>query len=142
MSIQAIVKRKRNSRRGKGFSRGELKETGLSLKQALKMGIPIDVRRSTKQEENVKTLKTHLSLTHPKVKKRKAKARATAPKVILDLTKVKGIGPKLSEKLIKAGVKSVNRLAASNPERIAKAIGVSEERASTLIKNARSLLKE
>jgi predicted flap endonuclease-1-like 5' DNA nuclease len=138
MSIQAIVKRKKKSRRGKGFSRGELKETGLNFNQALNMGIPIDIRRSTKHEENVETLKTHLNLTYPQVKEQKAEV--TAPDVT-DLTKVKGIGPKLSEKLIKAGVKDIKGLAASGPERIAKAIGVSEERASILIENARSLLK-
>ena len=143
MTIQAIVKRKRKSRRGKGFSREELKEKGLSFIQALKMGIPIDVRRSTKHDENVETLKTYLSIdmikTYPEG--RKQKAEATAPEATLDLAKVKGIGQKLSEKLMKAGIKDVNELAASSPERIAKTIGVSEERASIFIENARSLLK-
>jgi len=143
MSIQAIVKRKRKSRRGKGFSRVELKEKGLSFMQALKMGIPIDIRRSTKHDENVETLKTYLSIdttkTHPEG--RKQQAEATTPGAALDLAKVKGIGQKLSEKLMKAGIKDVNELAASSPEKIAKTIGVSEQRASIFIENARSLLK-
>jgi hypothetical protein len=42
-----------------------LKEVGLSLKQALKLGIQIDPRRSTKHGENVKTLKTYLSKEEP-----------------------------------------------------------------------------
>lgn len=42
---------------------------------------------------------------------------------------------------MKAGIKDVNELAASSPEKIAKTIGVSEERASIFIENARSLLK-
>jgi len=143
MTIQAIVKRKRKSRRGKGFSRGELKEKGLSFKQALKMGIPIDIRRSTKHDENVETLKTYLSIDTTKTypEGRKQKAEATTPEATLDLAKVKGIGQKLSEKLMKAGIKDVNELAASSPEKIAKTIGVSEERASIFIENARSLLK-
>jgi predicted flap endonuclease-1-like 5' DNA nuclease len=41
--------------------------------------------------------------------------------VTVDLIKTKRIGPKLSEKLIKAGIKDVNQLAASKPENIAKA---------------------
>jgi ribosomal protein L13E len=46
MEVYAVVHRQRKSRKGKGFSRGELKEVGLSLKQALKLGIQIDPRRS------------------------------------------------------------------------------------------------
>jgi len=41
--------------------------------------------------------------------------------ITLDLTKTKRIGPKLAEKLIKAGIKDVNQLAASKPEKITKA---------------------
>jgi len=65
MEVYAVVHRQRKSRKGKGFSRGELKEVGLSLKQALKLGIQIDPRRSTEHGENVKTLKTYLSKEVP-----------------------------------------------------------------------------
>jgi len=65
MEVYAVVHRQRKPRKGRGFSRGELKEVGLSLKQALKLGIQIDPRRSTKQGENVKTLKTYLSKEVP-----------------------------------------------------------------------------
>jgi len=111
MTIQAIVKRKRKSRRGKGFSRGELKEKGLSFKQALKMGIPIDIRRSTKHDENVETLKTYLSIDTTKTypEGRKQKAEATTPEATLDLAKVKGIGQKLSEN-VEPGEKRPARL--------------------------------
>ena len=107
------------------------------------MGIPIDIRRLTKYDENVETLKTYLSIDTTKTipEGRKQKAEATTPEATLDLAKVKGIGQKLSEKLMKAGIKDVNELAASSPEKIAKTIGVSEERASIFIENARSLLK-
>jgi len=74
MKVQSIVlKRKGETRKGRGFSRGELKEAGLDSKQALKLGIPIDLRRKTKRKENVKILKHHLgSLTS----KKKPKSRA------------------------------------------------------------------
>ena len=65
MEVYAVVHRQRKSRKGKGFSRGELKEVGLSLKQALKLRIQIDARRSSKHGENVKTLKTYLSKEVP-----------------------------------------------------------------------------
>jgi len=61
MKLQPMVLKKRGkNRKGKGFSRGELKDAGVDSKQALKLGIPIDLRRKTKSEENVKVLKQHL----------------------------------------------------------------------------------
>ena len=47
-------------RKGKGFSKEELEEVGLTLKEALKLGIPIDKRRRTKHEENVRMLREYL----------------------------------------------------------------------------------
>jgi large subunit ribosomal protein L13e len=47
-------------RRGRGVSRKELKKAGISLKQALRVGLPVDVRRSTVHDENVKLIKQHL----------------------------------------------------------------------------------
>ncbi len=47
-------------RAGKGFSRGELEEVGLTFRDALKLGIPIDKKRRSKHEENVKLLKSYL----------------------------------------------------------------------------------
>ena len=74
MKLQPMVLKKGGkTRKGKGFSRGELREAGLDSKQALKLGISIDLRRKTKSEENVKVLKQHLrSLSS----KKKAKSRA------------------------------------------------------------------
>ncbi|MFQ6081175.1 MAG: ribosomal protein L13e [Candidatus Bathyarchaeia archaeon] len=61
MRARSVV-RKRNgrTRRGRGFSRGELREIELDFKQALKLGIPIDRRRKTKHEENIKILERYL----------------------------------------------------------------------------------
>ena len=61
MTARSKVFRKAGKQRcGKGFSREELKRAGLSLKEALKFGIPVDSRRKTAHEENVKTVKTFL----------------------------------------------------------------------------------
>jgi hypothetical protein len=45
---------------GKGFSRAELEEAGISVGDTLRLGIPMDKRRSTKHEENVERLKTYM----------------------------------------------------------------------------------
>lgn len=73
-----IVRRKGSERRGgRGFSREELKKAGVSLRQALRIGLPVDVRRRTAHDENVKLVKQRLrSLKTVKkhVSKRKKKA--------------------------------------------------------------------
>jgi large subunit ribosomal protein L13e len=58
--IKAIVYRKTGKRFGKGFSKEELKAVGLSFKEALKIGIPVDVRRRTAHKENIDALKSYL----------------------------------------------------------------------------------
>ncbi|MET1101913.1 MAG: 50S ribosomal protein L13e [Pyrodictiaceae archaeon] len=47
-------------RMGKGFSISELEEVGLSLEDAKRIGLPIDARRRSKWEWNVRALKTFL----------------------------------------------------------------------------------
>jgi ribosomal protein L13E len=44
-------------RLGKGFSREELKKVGLTLKDALRQGIPVDCQRRTAHEENIEIIK-------------------------------------------------------------------------------------
>ena len=130
MDIYAVVNRGRKSRMGRGFSQGELKEIDLSFKRALNLGIPIDPMRSTKHSENVETLKVYLNIATP------------TTEVNLDLTAVKGIGQKRSEQLKAAGFDSVKRLVESEPEHIAKKVGVSEKRATRWIENAKKILSE
>ncbi len=77
-----MVSRKESLERrvGRGFSRGELKEAGITLKQAMKIAVAVDARRRSIHSENVKLLKTQLeSLATaekrvPKPKKARRKA--------------------------------------------------------------------
>ncbi len=58
ISVKPLVFRKGGKQRyGRGFSRGEVREAGLSLKEALKLKIPIDLRRKTVYKENVAAIR-------------------------------------------------------------------------------------
>jgi len=48
---------KSGKRSGKGFSIEELNQAGLSIESAKKKSLPIDKRRKTGYEENIKILK-------------------------------------------------------------------------------------
>jgi hypothetical protein len=66
----------KRQRRGKGFSREELKKAGLTPQQALAHGVIVDYKRKTGHEENVEALKTLLAsetaTTRPKPKRKAA----------------------------------------------------------------------
>ena len=77
MKIRSTVQKKDGrTREGKGFSKGELREVGIGFKQALRLKIPIDLRRKTKHKDNVKTLKQHLQSLKPSKPRKKRKSRA------------------------------------------------------------------
>ena len=74
MAIKPLVfKKGEKQRHGKGFSREELKKSGLSPREALKLHIPVDFRRRTVHEENVSVIKRFLESreTAPKSKRRR-----------------------------------------------------------------------
>ena len=80
MKIEATVYKKNGKpRKGKGFSRKELEKVGLNIKEALKLGISIDKRRSSAYKENVKILenfvKTVRGAQAKKAKKPKPKTK-------------------------------------------------------------------
>jgi large subunit ribosomal protein L13e len=54
-----VIKPGGNTRSGKGFSQEELKKAGLNMTEAKKLGVPVDKRRKTAHDKNVKTLKTY-----------------------------------------------------------------------------------
>jgi predicted flap endonuclease-1-like 5' DNA nuclease len=58
------------------------------------------------------------------------------------MTKVKGIGPKWSKRLIAADINHVDNLANYHVKDLAKKIGVSEKTATKWIENAKALLRQ
>jgi ribosomal protein L13E len=68
----------KRQRRGRGFSREEIKKAGLTPQQALAHGVIVDYKRKTGHEENVEALKALLgSKTAATRAKPKRKAAAS-----------------------------------------------------------------
>jgi predicted flap endonuclease-1-like 5' DNA nuclease len=92
-----------------------------------------------KREKEAVTEKPMVERAHALVREVEKEEEVTAPEVAIDLTELRGIGPKRAEKLKVAGIKDVKGLAESNPGNVAKALGFSEKRSSRLVSEALSL---
>jgi len=151
VEIQAIVKRKGRIRAGRGFSRGELREVNLSVKEALKLGIPVDVRRSTRHDENIEILRSFLTkslqakkpprpaetVSHIKARK---KSESKEVETMLNLTQVPGIGEKRAQQLKNLGIDSIEKLVKADPKEISKRLRVTERSVSKWIADAKQIL--
>ena len=65
---------------GKGFSLNELKEAGVNVQQARQIGLPVDQKRKSTHEENVKSIKAHAQLAKEKAQAAPKPAKAETPK--------------------------------------------------------------
>lgn len=127
MSVFSIA-RNMKARKAKGFSKKELKEAGLNLQDALKLGLPIDSRRSSKHEENVQILETCIKETKPESSKKGERVKTTKNRI----EDIEGIGPTYAKKLVDIGIETTNDLleAGSTPkgrEELATKTGISEK---------------
>lgn len=60
-SVATVYKREGKPRDGRGYSVRELQEVALDVKKALRLKIPVDLRRRSSHEDNVEALKTLLN---------------------------------------------------------------------------------
>ncbi len=75
MKITAVVFKKNGKpKEGRGFSKEELKKSALDFKKALRLGIPVDLKRNTLHEENVEALKEYLKNLKSAEKPQKSEA--------------------------------------------------------------------
>lgn len=72
--ISPTVFGRKGQRDGKGFSKAELDEIGITGSEASRLGIPVDKRRSTKYDENIDRLKSYVE------EAKKAGIRISKPK--------------------------------------------------------------
>jgi ribosomal protein L13E len=63
-----ILKPNGKKRSGRGFSLNELKKAGVEAAEAARLGIPVDLRRTTTHDENVDSVKAFAKVARAKVK--------------------------------------------------------------------------
>jgi large subunit ribosomal protein L13e len=73
MKITAVVFKKNGKQKeGRGFSKEELCKAALGFRKALKVGIPVDLKRRTLHEENVEALREYMgSLKKAEMRKKR-----------------------------------------------------------------------
>jgi len=85
--------------------------------------------------------KEHQLLVEPIVERKVRKRPRDEPADLgMDITLVRGIGPKWSGEMKAVGIDSIHELAECDPEDLAQEVGISEKMASTWIENANEIL--
>jgi len=117
LKIHPMVARKDGKMRfGKGFSKGELKEAGVDFKQALRLTIPVDLRRKTRHEENVSALKQRLGLQVPKISKPPKPSKKSSKPKKAEVMEQKPTKPKKQRKTTEISKPSKRVRATKSPE--------------------------
>jgi ribosomal protein L13E len=74
-----ILKTDERKREGRGFSREELKKAGVNLQEARAIELPVDMRRRTAHDENVKAVKVYAAVERAKRKPKPNSAAEEKP---------------------------------------------------------------
>ncbi len=80
--VATITKRNGKKASSRGFSLSEMKKACLTKQDAMKIGIPLDLKRKSMHDENVETLKMH-------AEKAKAEKKPKVPEPHLEATEKK-----------------------------------------------------
>lgn len=137
---EPTVKSPRDGRpkKGRGFSIEETTQAGLTIDDARRMGLIVDLRRKTAHPENVKALNQYMKDLEELVAKLAEEATpvkdaGAAEKELASLRAVKVSEAKL---LVKAGILSFSDLAYCDIPKVAKKTGIEKERITAMVKAA------
>ncbi|MFW9833046.1 MAG: ribosomal protein L13e [Candidatus Thorarchaeota archaeon] len=138
---EPTVKSPRDGRpkRGRGFSSEETAQAGLTIKEARRMGLIVDLRRKTVHQENVDAIKQYIKDLEKLVKslaeeEAPAKAKAAAPAD--DLGSLRAVKKDEVPLLVKAGIKTFEDLAYCDISKVANKTGIDEDRITAMVKAA------
>ncbi len=126
-------------RRGRGFSREETSQAGLTIDNARKMGLIVDLRRKTVYPENIKALKQYtkdLEEIIAALAKEEVVVVASTDDAVAELSSLRAVKVSEAPLLAKAGIKSFSDLAYCDIPKIAKKTGIDEERVTAMVKAA------
>ncbi|MGY5860576.1 MAG: ribosomal protein L13e [Candidatus Thorarchaeota archaeon] len=130
-------------RRGRGFSRDETSQAGLTIDDARKMGLIVDLRRKSVYPENIEALKQYMkdleeiiaALAKEEGVTKAAKA-PSADAAIAELSALRAVKVSEAPLLVDAGIKSISDLAYCDITKVAKKTGIDEDRITTMVKAA------
>ena len=126
-------------RRGRGFSRDETSQAGLTIDDARKMGLIIDIRRKTLYPENVEALKQYLKDLEEIVAalaKEEVVVVSSSDDAVAELSALRAVKITEAPLLVDAGIKSISDLAYCDIPKVAKKTGIDEERITAMVKAA------
>lgn len=127
-------------RRGRGFSREETSQAGLTIEDARKMGLIVDVRRKSVYPENIEALKQYMNDLKEIVaaldEEEKGVPTPSVDSAIANLASLKTVKASEAPLLIDAGITSISDLAYCDISKVAKKTGIDEERITAMVKAA------
>lgn len=125
-------------RKGRGFSRKEIQEANLSIGEARRFGLIVDLRRKTIHEDNVEVLKAYAEemkqlLTVEAVKPAQSDKKES---MIAELSTLKSVTKAQAKLLIDARISSVEDLAYCEIDTVARKTGLDEDQITKMVKEA------
>lgn len=126
-------------RRGRGFSREEIFQAGLTIDDGRKMGLIVDVRRKSVYPENVEALKQYIKDLEEIIAalaKEEGAAAVASDDIAAELSSLRAVKASEAPLLIQAGIKSIEDLAYCDIPKVAKKTGIDEERIIAMSKAA------
>ena len=126
-------------RRGRGFSREETSQASLTIDDARKMGLIIDIRRKTVYPENIEALKQYtkdLQEIVAALAKEEVAVASKADDAVAKLSSLRAVKASEAPLLADAGIKSFSDLAYCDIPKVAKKTGIDEERITAMVKAA------
>ncbi|MHA1964636.1 MAG: ribosomal protein L13e [Candidatus Thorarchaeota archaeon] len=138
---EPTVKSPRDGRpkRGRGFSSEETAQAGLTIDEARRMGLIVDLRRKTVHSENVDALKQYMKDLEKLVASLAEEAKPVKAKVakpVDDLGSLRAVKKTEVPLLVKAGIKSFEDLAYCDISKVANKTGIDEDRITAMVKAA------
>ncbi|MHA1266039.1 MAG: ribosomal protein L13e [Candidatus Helarchaeota archaeon] len=142
--LQPIVKKPKkylNQRKGKGFSLKEIKSAGIPLDDAKHLSLPIDFRRKSLHEDNVKILSTFYRAYVSEKPEDQVQLEVSKKEAFRELKQLRGIKGSEAKILIEAGVKSLKTLIDEDAATLAADTKIREDKIQFWINQAKTLLK-